>query len=122
MEDVKTLLLLLVLLLSLFGFHLVDNGYSVVRQLNYKLCPSNIMLYTLATLTPNILNTLTVLVCVPLLHYIFLSHLNHFVPNMLHRLGIGSALIFFEELAGNVIVLSSWEDYNEAYNTFKISN
>ena len=31
--------------------------------------------------------------------------------NMLHRLGIGSVLMFFQELAGMVIVLSSWEEY-----------
>ena len=50
--------------------------------------------------------------CVPFLHYIVLPYLNRYVPNMLHRIGTGSALIFFQELAGIVIVLFSWEDYN----------
>ena len=31
-EDVKTFLLLLFLLLSLFGFHLADNGYSAIIE------------------------------------------------------------------------------------------
>ena len=35
-EDVKIFLLLFVLLLSLFGFHLADNGYSVMRELEFN--------------------------------------------------------------------------------------
>ena len=110
-EDVKTFLLLLLVLASLFGFHLADNGYSVVQQLNYKLCPSAIVQASVS-LSPNILQTVTVMVTVPTLHFVVLPRLHRYIPNMLHRLGIGSVLMFFQELAGMVIVLSSWEDYN----------
>ena len=110
-EDVKTFLLLLLVLASLFGFHLADNGYSVVQQLNYKLCPSAIVQASVS-LSPNILQTVTVMVCVPTLHYVLLPRLHRYIPNMLHRLGIGSVLMFFQELAGMVIVLSSWEEYS----------
>ena len=61
-EDVKTFLLLSLVLGSLFGFHLVDNGYFVVQQLNYKLCPSAIVQASVS-LSPNILQTVTVMVC-----------------------------------------------------------
>ena len=110
-EDVKTFLLLLFVLASLFGFHLADNGYSVIQQLNYKLCPSAIVQASVS-LSPNLLQTVTVMVCVPTLHFVLLPRLHRYIPNMLHMLGIGSVLMFFQELAGMVIVLSSWEDYN----------
>ena len=110
-EDVKTFLLLLLVLASLFGFHLADNGYSVVQQLNYKLCPLAIVQASVS-LSPNILQTVTVMMCVPTLHFVLLPRLHRYIPNMLHRLGIGSVLMFFQELAGIVIVLSSWEEYS----------
>ena len=110
-EDVKTFLLLLLVLVSLFGFHLADNGYSVIWQLNYKLCPSA-SVQAGVTLSPNFLQTVTVLVSVPILHFLLLPRLHRYIPNMLHRLGIGSVLMLFQELAGMVIVLSSWVKYS----------
>ena len=84
-EDVKTFLLLSLVLASLFGFHLADNGYSVVQQLNHKLCPSAIVQASVS-LSPNILQTVTVMVCVPTLHFVLLPRLHRYIPNMLHRL------------------------------------
>ena len=110
-EDVKTFLLLLLVLASLFGFHSADNGYSVVQQLNYKLCPSAIVQASVS-LSPNLLQSVTVMVSVPTLHFVVLPRLHRYIPNMLHRLGIGSVLMFFQEIAGMVIVLSSWEEYS----------
>ena len=109
-EDVKTFLTLLLVLSSLFGFHLADNGYSVNRQLNFKFCPSQI-LQASVTLSPNILQTVTVMVSIPILHFLLLPRLHRYIPNMLHRLGIGSVLMLLQELAGIVIVLSSLEEY-----------
>ena len=109
-EDVKTFLTLLLVIVSLFGFHLADNGYSVIRQLNFKFCPSHI-LEAGVTLSPNILQTVTVMVSIPILHFLLLPRLHRYIPNMLHRLGIGSVLMLLQELAGIVIVLSSLEEY-----------
>ena len=109
-EDVKTFLTLLLVLSSLFGFHLADNGYSVVRQLNFKFCPSQI-LQASVTVSPNILQTVTVMVSIPILHFLLLPRLHRYIPNMLHRLGIGSVVMLLQELAGIVIVLSSLEEY-----------
>ena len=108
-EDVKTFLLLLLMLISLFGFHLAGSGYSLLQHLNCKLCPSAIV-HDGVSVSPNILQTLTVLVSVPILHC-FLPRFHRYIPNMLHRLGIGVVLVFFQELAEMVIVLASWEDY-----------
>ena len=117
-EDVKTFLTLVLVICSLFGFHLADNGYSVIRQLNFKFCPSQI-LQAGTVLTPNILQTVIVMVCVPVLQFLFLPRLHRYIPNMLHRLGIGSVLMLLQELAGIVIVLSSLEEYGtcSALNT-----
>ena len=109
-EDVKTFLLLLLMLVSLFGFHLAGNGYSLLQHLNCKLCPSAIV-HDGVSVSPNILQTLTVLVSVPILHFAILPRFHRYIPNMLHRLGIGVVLVFFQELAEMVIVLASWEDY-----------
>ena len=111
-EDIKTFLFLFLLVFLLFGFHLVDNGYSVIRQLSYKLCPSELV-YASVSFSPNILHSLTVVVSIPLLQFLVLPKLYRFVPNMLHRLGIGLTLVVFQELAGIVIVLSSWEKYSK---------
>ena len=111
-EDIKTFLFLLLLVFLLFGFHLVDNGYSVIRQLSYKLCPSEVV-YASVSFSPNILQSLTVVVFVPFLQFLVLPKLYRFVPNMLHRLGIGLTLVVFQELAGIVIVLSSWYKYSK---------
>ena len=40
-EDTKTFLSILLLLLSLLGFHLSGHGYSVLEQLMHKQCPSH---------------------------------------------------------------------------------
>ena len=87
-EDVKTFLLLLLVLVSLFGFHLAGNGYSLLQHLNCKLCPSAIV-HDGVSVSPNILQTVTVLVSVPILHFAILPRFHRYIPNMLHRLGIG---------------------------------
>ena len=109
-EDVKTFLLLLLILFSLFGFHLAGNGYSLIQHLNCKLCPS-VIVHDVVIVSPNILQTVTVLVSVPILHFAILPRFHHYIPNMLHRLGIGVVLVFFQVLAELVIVLAYWEDY-----------
>ena len=109
-EDVKTFIFLFVLIISLFGFCLVDDGYSVIRQLNYKLCPSKLV-NAVVSGSPNILNSVAAMVLVPFYHFLVLPRLYRYVPNMLHRLGIGSTLMLFQELAGMVIVFSSWQKY-----------
>ena len=109
-EDVKTFILLLLILVSLFGLHLADNGYSLIEHLNCKLCPSAFV-HAGVSVSPNILQTVTVLVSVPILHFAILPQFHRYIPNMLHRLGIGVVLVFFQQLAEMVIVLASWEDY-----------
>ena len=111
-EDVKTFISLFFLLLSLFGFHLADNGYSTMRELYYKLCPS-VIVFSIITISPNVIHAVTAVLCVPLFHFFILPRFDRSVPNMLHQIGIGCVFIFFQELAGSVIILSSLEEYSE---------
>ena len=111
-EDVKTFISLFFLLLSLFGFHLADNGYSTMRELYYKLCPS-VIVFSIITISPNVIyvHAVTAVLCVPLFHFFILPCFDRSVPKMLHQIGIGCMFIFFQELAGSVIILSSLEEY-----------
>ena len=111
-ENVKTFLQLFLVIISLFGFHLSDNGYSLIRQLNFKLCPTKFVTAGVSA-SPGIFHSVTVMVFIPVYHYLVLPRLYHYVPNMLHRLGIGTTLMLFQELAGMVIVLYSWEKYSK---------
>ena len=110
-EDVKTFFWLLILLVSMFGFHLADDDYSAMRQLYYKLCPQSVV-YAAYPALPNVLSVITVVVCVPLVRFVILPHCHKCVPNLLHRLGIGLTIIFFQELADLLIVYCSLRYYN----------
>ena len=106
-EDTKTLFSILLLLVSLFGFHLADNGYSVFTSLvGHRLCPNRIIL-TVILSSPNVLDSLVIVVSVPVLHYIILPHCRRCLPNMIQRLGLSLAIILLQELAGIVIVYIS---------------
>ena len=105
-EDTKTFFRILLLLVSLFGFHLSGNGFTVTRQLMHQLCPSSWLLLLLTT-SPPLLDTLTALAFTLMLHFIFLPYLRRFVPNLLKRLGVGLILAFLTELTGILITCST---------------
>ena len=107
-EDTKTFFHILFLLTSLCGFHLADNGFSVMKHLQYSLCPSRAVSAVLA-MSPNTLTALTAVTGVPILQYVLLPHLRRYVPNMLHRLGLGVALMLIQEAVGIIIALDDWE-------------
>ena len=65
MEDTKTFLRILPLLLSLFGYHLAGDGYSVPDQLQRTSCPS-LPVLLLIVLNPLHMSTLVVVVGIPL--------------------------------------------------------
>ena len=109
-EDTKTLFRILILLLSLFGLHLADNGFTVTTHLVRKLCPSA-AIFSAILLAPNIISSVTIIVGVPILHYVILPNFNRYVPNMLHRMGLSLMIILLQEAAGILIVLQSTQEY-----------
>ena len=66
-EDAKTLLRLVVLLLSFFGFHLSSDGFSTTNHVLQKTCPSSQTLLLLIGNPSIVLNTFTLL-GIPILH------------------------------------------------------
>ena len=92
-EDTKTFFRILMLLLSLIGFHLSAHGYSITDQLTREQCPSEIVL---AISDPMQLTFLTVFLGVPLYQLIKLWYKCNGFPNMLKRMGLGLFCCFLK--------------------------
>ena len=87
-EDVKTFFRLILIILSLFGFHLMGDGYSLSSYIICNIgCPSNEQLL-LITGNPQHIQLLVVLIGVPLLE-IFKKYFPRIMPKMLVRIWIG---------------------------------
>ena len=100
-EDTKTVLRLLVLLLSLFGFHL-SSEFSVNNHVLYKSCPSSLaLLYFISN--PSILTDVITLVGIPVFHVLVKSSFGKYVPNMIKRMWFGMLLLFLQELLSLII-------------------
>ena len=101
-EDTKTVLRLLVLLLSLFGFHLSSDEFSVNNHVLYKSCPSSLaLLYFISN--PSILTNIITLVGIPVFHVLVKSSFGKYVPNMIKRMWFGMLLLFLQELVSLII-------------------
>ena len=101
-EDNKTVLRLLVLLLSLFGFHLSSDEFSVNNHVLYKSCPSSLaLLYFISN--PSILTDIITLVGIPVFHVLLKSSFGKYVPNMIKRMWFGMLLLFLQELVSLII-------------------
>ena len=101
-EDTKTVLRLLVLLLSLIGFHLSGDGFSTVSQILHKTCPSSLILLMIIS-NPNIaLNILTFL-SIPLFYLLVKSSLKKWIPNMMKRMWFGLLMLFIQEVLSLII-------------------
>ena len=101
-EDTKTVLRLLVLLLSLFGFHLSSDEFSVNNHVLYKSCPSSLaLLYFIGN--PSILTDVITLVGIPVFHVLLKSSFGKYVPNMIKRMWFGMLLLFLQELVSLII-------------------
>ena len=119
-EDTKSFFRILLLLLSLFGFHLSGNGFTIIRQLTTRMCPSAWALL-LTTASPPLLETITALVFIGLFDLLLLPYFRRYVPNLFKRLGIGLTLILLQELVGIMIVWRANEEFVETFcNSTKI--
>ena len=85
-EDTKTFFSILLLLFSLFGFHLSGHGYSTLDQIMREQCPSH---WTMVFLADPVHPTFFFLVIgVPLQNLLSCCCRGYF-PNMLKRMGLG---------------------------------
>ena len=95
-EDTKTFFSILLLLLSLFGFHLSSHGNSILEQLTRKHCPTHWALIFL--LNPLLVVSLAIIIGVPLYQFAR-KCFSKCLPNMLKRMGIGLFFCFVKEVS-----------------------
>ena len=101
-EDTKTVLRLLVLLASLFGFHLSSDGFSTANYILRKTCPSSlILLYFISN--PTFISNIITLFGVPLFHLLKKFSFIKYFPNMMKRMWIGVLFLFLHELVSFII-------------------
>ena len=103
-EDVKSFFRLLLLILSLFGFQLSGDGYSLTQYIMTKAgCPS-IIPYWLLISNPQHIPLVTVILGVPVFQYIK-RHFSQFIPNMLTRLWIGLFISMVNETLQSIFII-----------------
>ena len=103
-EDVKSFFRLLLLILSLFGFQLSGDGYSLTQYIMTKaVCPS-IIPYWLLISNPQHIPIITVILGVPMFQCIK-KHFSRFIPNMLTRLWIGLFISIVNETLQTIFII-----------------
>ena len=100
-EDTKTFLRIILLLLSLLGFHLSGHGYSLLDQLMRKQCPS--FYYGVLVGEPMHITILIVIIGVPVYQWINVHCCQRYLPNMLKRMGLGLLCCLIKEVI-NIIL------------------
>ena len=116
----KTFFRIFLLLLSLFGLHLSDNGSSSAVAFftnSCSLCPSAVTFLSLLY-APNIFSSVSIVVIVPLLHYVILPHFSRYIPNLLHRMGLCLAVILIQEVTQILIAILGIQEYNNCQQEF----
>ena len=104
-EDTKTFLRLLLVIVSLLGFQMINDGYNIVDQLMFDgLCPSLPILLVIG-MNAKFLIQVVVVVGVPLYRLVLLPVLKHRIPRMLRKVWVGSVLSFFQISAYLIISL-----------------
>ena len=101
-EDTKTVLRLLVLLLSLFGYHLSGDGFSTVNQILHKTCPSSLILLMVIS-NPTIPLSILTFFCIPLFYVLAKSPLKKWIPNMMKRMWFGLLMLFIQDVLSLII-------------------
>ena len=103
-EDVKSFFRLLLLILSLFGFQLSGDGYSLTQYIMTKVgCPS-IIPYWLLIANPQHIPLITVILGIPMFQFIK-KHFSRFIPNMLTRLWIGLFISMVNETLQSIFII-----------------
>ena len=110
-EDTKTFLRILPLLLCLFGYHLAGDGYSALQQLMKTSCPSLPVLLLIAY-NPLHISSLVTVISIPLYRLVIRNVLPHISKVlMLTRMWMGMYLSLLQVVLSIIIVLS----YNFTY-------
>ena len=101
-EDTKTFLRILPLLLALFGFHLAGDGYSATEQFLRTSCPS-LPVLLLVAINPKHLSSLVVLIGVPVYRFILVNNCRWCHVRMVRRMWLGLVLSLAQVLIYTII-------------------
>ena len=101
-EDTKTFFRIILLLLSLVGFHLSGHGYSLSDQLTRRQCPAPFWVSMFVVDTMHI-TLITIIVGVPLYQFVVVRCCKKCAPNMLKRMGIGLMCCLIQAIAEIII-------------------
>ena len=103
-ENVKSFFRLLLLILSLFGFQLSGDGYSLTYYIMKRAgCPS-IIPYLLLINNPRHIPLVTVILGIPVFQCIK-KHFSRCIPNMLTRLWIGLFISMVNETLQSIFII-----------------
>ena len=111
-EDTKTFLRILPLLLCLFGYHLVGDGYSAPEQLQMTSCPS-LPVLLLIVINPLHLSTLVVVVSIPLYRLVIIRICRLNRTRLLTRMWIGLYLSLVQVVLYIIIVINHSSDSSD---------
>ena len=111
-EDVKTMLRLLLLMVSLFGYHLSGDGYSLSYYImSTSGCPTLVPLSALIA-NPQHIGILVVVIGIPM-YRLFNRYISHCTPSLLNRLWLGLFICLFNEcLQCNYSLLLQRREFN----------
>ena len=110
-EDTKTLLRILPLLLCLFGYHLAGDGYSAPDQLQRTSCPS-LPVLLLIVLNPLHMSTLVVVVGIPL-YRLIINKCSRYIKKvrMLTKMWMGLYLSLVQVVFYIIVVINHNSKY-----------
>ena len=117
-EDTKTFFRILLLLLSLVGFHLTGHGYSLLNQLMKTQCPSSWVFLFMGD--PMHLTVLTILIGIPFYQIVVARLGNHCHINMLKRMGLGLLCCFCSEIVNIIIQSTMMTEYTHCHHIDKV--
>ena len=116
-EDTKTFLRILPLLLCLFGYHLAGNGYSAPEQLQRTSCPS-LPVLLLIVINPLHMSTLVAVVGIPLYRLVIVNVISRLTNvRMLTKLWIGLYLSLLQILLYIIVVVNHDTTYWQQHHT-----
>ena len=116
-EDVKTLLQLLLLIMSLFGFQLSGDGYSLSQYMMYNFgCPT-LWTMLLLVMNPEHVTLLVILIGIPVYQFIIRKYFTKYTPNLLKKVHIGLFICLIREGIYPIISLltASTENISQCY-------
>ena len=119
-EDTKTFLRILPLLLCLYGYHLAGDGYSAPEQLQRTSCPS-LPVLLLIVANPLHISTIVTVVGIPMYHFVF-TRLFPWLKNilLLTKMWIGMYLSLVQVMVYIFVVVNHSTTYWQHHSSYSI--